>query len=201
MRWFVGAAVALLLVWAWYMASPYVALWDLGRAIEQRNVARLSDRVNVHAVRVSLARQVAAEEVGGVRGGTLSPADRQAAAAALAALADPVMQRLLTPCGLLDLLRASADPETHGEPHRRRVKLSSRSLTDLIAVSRWRGFRNVYFALPPEETPERRFRLQFRLARMKWRLISVDLPEAARQRLTVELLRRVRAEEPEPNAP
>jgi hypothetical protein len=200
MRWFVGAAVALLLVWAWYMASPYVALWDLGRAIEQRNVARLSDRVNVHAVRVSLARQVAAEEVGGARG-TLSPADRQAAAAALAALADPVMQRLLTPGGILDLLRASADPETEGQPHRRRVKLSSRSLTDLIAVSRWRGFRNVYFALPPEESPERRFRLQFRLARMKWRLISVDLPEAVRQRLAGELLRRVRAEEPEPKEP
>lgn len=200
MRWFVGAAMALLLVWAWYMASPYVALWDLGRAIEQRNVARLSDRVNVHAVRVSLARQVAAEEVGG-HGGTLSPADRQAAAAALAALADPVMQRLLTPSGILDLLRASADPEPHGEPHRRRVKLSSRSLTDLIAVSHWRGFRNVYFALPPEESPERRFRLQFRLARMKWRLISVDLPEAVRQRLTVELLRRVRAEQPEPKGP
>ncbi|HEV7873458.1 MAG TPA: DUF2939 domain-containing protein [Enterovirga sp.] len=200
MRWFVSAAVALLLVWAWYMASPYVALWDLGRAIEQRNVARLSDRVNVHAVRVSLARQVAAEEVGGARG-TLSPADRQAAAAALAALADPVMQRLLTPGGILDLLRASADPDTEGQPHRRRVKLSSRSLTDLIAVSRWRGFRNVYFALPPEESPERRFRLQFRLARMKWRLISVDLPEAVRQRLAGELLRRVRAEEPEPKEP
>ena len=201
MRWFVGAAVALLLVWAWYMASPYVALWDFATAIEQRDVARLSDRVNVRALRGSLARQLAAEEVGGGRGGAMSPSDRQAAAAALAALADPVMQRLLTPGGILDLLRASAEPETEGQPNRTRVKLSSRSLTDLIAVSRWRGFRNVYFALPPEEGPERRFRLQFRLARMKWRLISIDLPEAVRQRLAGELLRRVRAEEPPPKEP
>jgi hypothetical protein len=70
-------------------------------------------------------------------------------------------------------------------------------LADLVAASRWRGFRNVYFELPPEEPSERRFRLQFRLSRLKWRLIGVDLPEGVRQRLAGELLRRVRAAEPE----
>jgi hypothetical protein len=196
MRWLVGAAVALLLVWAWYMASPYIALWNLATALEQRDTARLSDHVNVRALRVSLSRQLAAEEVATARAGPISAPDRQAAAAALAALADPVMEHLLTPGGILDLLRASAGSEAPDQPGRR-VKLSARSFTELIAASRWRGFRNVYFALPPEEPPERRFRLQFRLSRFKWRLTTIDLPEAVRQRLAGELMRRVRAADPE----
>jgi hypothetical protein len=196
MRWLVGAAIALLLVWAWYMASPYLALWNLATALEQRDTARLSDHVNVRALRVSLSRQLAAEEVATARAGPISAPDRQAAAAALAALADPVMERLLTPGGILDLLRASAGSEASDQPGRR-VKLSARSFTELIAASRWRGFRNVYFALPPEEPPERRFRLQFRLSRFKWRLTTIDLPEAVRQRLAGELMRRVRAADPE----
>jgi hypothetical protein len=196
MRWLVGAAVALLLVWAWYMASPYIALWNLATALEQRDTARLSDHVNVRALRVSLSRQLAAEEVATARAGPISAPDRQAAAAALAAVADPVMERLLTPGGILDLLRASAGSEASDQPGRR-VKLSARSFTELIAASRWRGFRNVYFALPPEEPPERRFRLQFRLSRFKWRLTTIDLPEAVRQRLAGELMRRVRAADPE----
>jgi hypothetical protein len=196
MRWLVGAAVALLLVWAWYMASPYIALWNLATALEQRDTARLSDHVNVRALRVSLSRQLAAEEVATGRAGPISAPDRQAAAAALAAVADPVMERLLTPGGILDLLRASAGSEAPDQPGRR-VKLSARSFTELIAASRWRGFRNVYFALPPEEPPERRFRLQFRLSRFEWRLTAIDLPEAVRQRLAGELMRRVRAADPE----
>jgi hypothetical protein len=34
------------------------------------------------------------------------------------------------------------------------------------------------------------------LSRLKWRLISVDLPERVRQRLAAQLLERVRAADP-----
>jgi hypothetical protein len=198
MRWFVSAAVALLLGWTWYMASPYLALWDLGAAIEQRSVARLSERVNGRALRVSLARQLASDEMlPAGRAGAISAADRQAAVTALAALADPIMEQLLTPGGILDLLWTTTREQAPApEARPGRIRLASRSLAELVGASRWRGFRNIYFTLPPDQAPERRFRLQFRLSRLKWRLISVDLPERVRQRLAAQLLERVRAADP-----
>jgi hypothetical protein len=131
------------------------------------------------------------------RAGAISAADRQAAVTALAALADPIMEQLLTPGGILDLLWTTTREQAPApEARPGRIRLASRSLAELVGASRWRGFRNIYFTLPPDQAPERRFRLQFRLSRLKWRLISVDLPERVRQRLAAQLLERVRAADP-----
>jgi hypothetical protein len=71
MRWFLRSLAALALLWAIFVASPYVALYDLARAAQARDLAAIEKRVDFAGLRRSLARQIAAsyaKAVGGERG-------------------------------------------------------------------------------------------------------------------------------------
>ena len=61
MRWTLRISFLLFLAWAIFMVSPFVALYDLSKAIEARDMDRITERVNFNALRVSLARQILGE--------------------------------------------------------------------------------------------------------------------------------------------
>ena len=63
MRWIVATVLSVIVAWALYLASPYYALYRLGIAVEDGNVAEVAPRVNVRALRFSLANQIADEVV------------------------------------------------------------------------------------------------------------------------------------------
>ena len=194
MRWFLAIVVAVFTGWVWFMASPYWAALDLIRAVEVRDGARLAGRINTQALRNSLARQIASESAL-PSSQAIGPADRQLAAAALSAAASPLLDRFLTPDGMEALLRAAlAEPgrpaESRPQDGRSAPTSTVSAATRLLAASRWRGFRNVYFTLPPDRGEADRVRLQLRLSRLKWRLVSVDLSPRARDRLADAVLGR-----------
>jgi hypothetical protein len=210
MRWFLGVTAALFLTWAGYMASPYVALWMLAGGIERGDAAAVSARVNIHALRASLARQVAAEELkrAAPAGQTMSVNEHQLAASALALLADPLTQRLLNPEGMLLLLQAvfaGQEPTRLAEPGKGAVRtgtalgqspgqsagIGASRIADIVGASRWRGFRNFYVTLPTDRPADARFRLQLRFSRLAWRLVAVDLPSGGAEGLSRMLARRV----------
>src|SRR3954467_9289877 len=60
MRWFIRSLVALALLWAVYLLSPYVALYNLAKALEARDVPVIEEGVDFPALSLSLARQIAA---------------------------------------------------------------------------------------------------------------------------------------------
>ena len=189
MRWFVGSALGLVLLWAAYVASPYWALVDLAKAVESHDVQAISERVNFRAFRLSPARQVAAAGMGSRAG---SP-DANIAASTLAVAAEPLLERIVTPEGVVRLLDEIG---TTGRPgsgsSARGVRLDRGALqtvVDLVRASRWRGFRNVYFSLASKADPDQQSRLQLRLSRLRWRLVAVDLSPEARQRLRDEAVR------------
>jgi hypothetical protein len=192
MRWFVGSAVALLLLWAAFLASPYLALLDLAGAVEARNTERVSARVNVRAFRLSLAKQVAAAGMGSrALSSALGSPDATLAASAAAAAADPLLERIVTPEGVLTLLQHLGTDRTRPVQLAGRLRPNAEGLSmaaDLVARSRWRGFRNVYFAVAAEPGgPEAR--LQLRLSRFRWRLVALELTPEARARLADEVVR------------
>ena len=197
MRWFVAAILAVLLAWGWFLASPYVAAIDLARAIEQRDSARLVARLNLQALRNAMARQIATSAAV-PPSVAIGPADRQLAAAALTAAASPILDSMLTPEGIGDLIRLPlvqssviAAPMTSAELGRPTLGGGGvPALLGLFRASHWRGFRNVYFGLPPDEPLEQRVRLQFRLSRFKWRLVSLEVTPASRDRLAEAVLGR-----------
>ena len=59
MRMTLSISAALVAVWLAYAVSPFVSVYRLVGAVEERNVAALSVRVDFHAVRKSLAEQIA----------------------------------------------------------------------------------------------------------------------------------------------
>jgi hypothetical protein len=191
MRWFVGSAAALLLVWTLYVASPYWALVDLAGAVEARNASAIANRVNFRALRVELAKQiVAAGMASRPVADALGSPNANLAAGSLAVAADPLLERLVTPEGFVALLQDLGP--SRSEPVRLAGRLRPnaeglRTAVDLVRTSRWRGFRNVYFTVAPSPgLPSAR--LQFRLSRLKWRLVGFDLTPEARQRLLDELV-------------
>ena len=59
MRWVMRSLVALVVAWAIFLMSPYVVFYRLAKAVEAKDVAILTERVNFRAVRISLSRQIA----------------------------------------------------------------------------------------------------------------------------------------------
>ena len=186
MRPFVGAALALVVLWCVYLGSPYWALWSVLSAVEARDPARIAERVNVRAVRLSLAKQVAQDGMASkTLAGALGASPSQLTAGAIAAAADPIIEQFVTPEGLVALA-----PE---------IRESSRGLDGwrigpgriaaFLQASRWRGFRNVYFTLPPGASPDRRVRLQMRLSRLSWRLVGIEPTPETRARILADLVR------------
>ena len=194
MRWFIAALAALVIAWASYVASPYLALRKLGVAVAAGDETALSRQVNFRALRHTLARHVVTELSAADRAGALSASDAQLAAGALAVAANPLLESLLTAKGVADLLRgelrpadgiARAAPFAAGPPQIGR-------LAQLLQASQWRGFRNVYFSLPLDASREERFRLQLRLSRFTWRLVGIELPTGLRRTIAQEILQRQR---------
>src|SRR5690242_17653348 len=101
MRWTLRISFLLLLAWAIFMVSPFVALYDLSRAVEAKDMDRIVERVNFSALRASLARQILGQFLKTQDLGGLDP---QTAAQAGTATLNPVLEELITPQALMDLL-------------------------------------------------------------------------------------------------
>jgi hypothetical protein len=215
MRWMFRIGAALVLAWLLFLASPFVALHGLGRAVAARDVEAVRERVNFRALRLSLMRQVlnvALEERGGR---ALGATERQLAADAGATVADPIVSQLLTPEAVIELLnggwpregpdgdRASPAERTLGRSGgiaRAMRVVSPGSAWRLFRQAEFRGFRNLVVRLPPAAAPDEQFRLRLRLVRTTWRLVAIELPEEPLRRLVREHLGARRGDGTKPEA-
>ncbi len=196
MRPFVWGGIAAALLWLAFFVSPYWSFWRFAVAVEGGDTARIVEIANLRAVRVSLARAIVGEAMADRRvSRAVTGTERDANAIAVAA--EPLLETLVTPEGLGPLV---SDLRTRGAPADgftgRRTGWNAGSLSGLgriLAASRWRGFRNVYFTVPPQAPANVQFRLQFRLSRLAWRLVSIDLPAESRARFAEDVTRRLSA--------
>lgn len=193
MRWFVAGVIAAALAWAAYAASPYWALGRLAAAVEAGNVEEVGARVNFRALRHNLSRHLVSDLTAADRTGALGSPDAQLAAAAIAAAANPLVEQMLTPTGVVALLRGAArgGPESESTSPSLGAPSFDR-IASLLEASSWRGFRNVYFTLPPEASRDARFRIQLRISRLSWRLVGIELPSDMRRRIALQGIGRAR---------
>lgn len=187
MRWIVAGCLALAIGWSAYLGSPYWALYRLGRAVEAGNVAELASRVNIRALRGSVARQVATQiaAIAQPTANGIASSDAQLAASAAAILADPFLDAYLQPDGVMRVLSGVKDEG--GDPAIGPGKADGPAVRRFLAASAWRGFRNVYFSLPPGAPPPMRYRLQLRLSQFRWRLVGLELPPDLVHRIAGEI--------------
>lgn len=201
MRWTLRIGAALALAWLLFLASPFVALHSLGRAVAARDVEAVRERVNFRALRFSLMRQVLNVYLDERGGRSVGTAERQLAVDAGATVADPIVSQLLTPEAVIELLNggwpreggggeaASPDDRAAGPPGgiARAMRVSSPGRAwRLFRQSELRGFRNMLIRLPPDASADSQVRLRLRLVRTTWRLVGIELPEAPLRRLVRE---------------
>jgi hypothetical protein len=187
MRWTLRISFLLFLAWAIFMVSPFVALYDLSKAVEARDVARITERVNFNALRVSLARQILGEYL---KTQDLDGLGRQAATQAGTAVLNPVLEELITPQAVIDLLedgqlqQAAETPSGNGifSP----IGFDAQSLGKAwrtFILSESQGFRAITIPLPVDEPKERQFKITLRLRGTTWRLTGIELPEPLKEEL------------------
>jgi hypothetical protein len=210
-RWWL-AGLAVVLLWIAYGISPYVALYRLSQAVQAHDAAAVAQRVNFRTLRLSLTKQALAAAVDGISARRdLSPRERTILTEASGALAEPLVESLVTPETLIDLLddgwpvraglardggaRETAPGDTTAASpaapkDRNALGLHASTLGQLFALFRSaepRGFRGMVVSYPPDRPLENRFRLRLRLRGWTWRLVDLELPGALRERISQRL--------------
>jgi Protein of unknown function (DUF2939) len=188
MRWTFRISFLLLLAWAIFMVSPFVALYDLSKAIQARDIPRITERINFNALRVSLARQILGEFL---RTQDLAELDRQVAAQAGTATLNPVLESLVTPQAVIDLLDDGQLQESAG------VQAGAAVLSPIgfdaqslrrgwltFITSEAQGFRAITIPVPADRPKSDQFRVTLRLSGTTWRVTGIDLPEHVRRDLS-----------------
>jgi len=187
MIWTLRISFLLFLAWINFMVSPFVALYDLSKAIEARDVARITERVNFSALRVSLARQILGEYL---KAQDLNGLDQQVATRAGSAALNPVLEELITPQAVIDLLDDGRLQQSAGAPGSSGLffplSFDAPSLTkawQTFIMSESQGFRSITIPLPVDEPKDRQFRITLRLSGTTWRVTGIDLPEPLKEEL------------------
>lgn len=192
MRWVARSFLALILLWALYMASPFVALYRFAKAVEAKDLAAIEARVNFRALRSSLTGQLITEYlIATGREGELKGSRRQAAVGVGATIADPLIAQYLTPAALANFLD---DPRvaTGASQPIASPAISLGSLADawrVFITAETRGFRAINVAVPVDRPAEEQFRFQLRLSGVSWRIVGLTLPKPIVQRLVQELIK------------
>jgi len=205
MRWLFRSLVVLALAWVVFILSPYVAFYKLVKAVQAKDVAAITERVNFSAVRISLSRQIASAYAKATGGGKQesSPMGQVAVSAGTAAI-DTLIAPYMTPQAIIDLLTTGVpDAAPKGVPDAappsslggglQPFELSLDRFKELFFASESRGFRGFAVALPPGQPSEERFRLIFRLTGpsrgFTWRLVGLELPARLRDRLVQQFVK------------
>jgi len=193
MRWAGRSLIALILIWAIYFFSPYVALYGLARAIQAKDLAAIEQRVNFPAVRHSLAKQlIPAYMIATGRESELKGARGQAVVGIGATIADPLIARYLSPAALTSLLDDPRLAAGNDSGLAAGGGIGLNSLGDawrLFVTAESRGFRAVSFTVPVDKPADEQFRLQLRIKGLGWRLVGIELPRPILVRLVQELIK------------
>ncbi len=187
MRWTLRISFLLLLAWAIFMVSPFVALYDLNKAVEAKDMDRISERVNFRALGYSLSRQILGAHLSQR---DLAGLDRQLAAEAGAAAFNPIVEQFLTPQALADLLEdgwpQAATGGQGGAAPGAPLQFNFSSMAQawkIFISSESQGFRSITIPLPADRAKEQQFRLTMRLRGTTWRLTGIELPQDLRDEL------------------
>jgi len=192
MRKTIATVVVFSLILIGYTAWPLYNLFVLVRAIETRDVDTVVPHVYFDQVRISLTNQIIAAYVRRT-GLQISPLARSMAGAALG-IADPIVNKLISPEALSDLLAVGWPLPVLPDPPPGTVGITRSTIGTI-----WQIFGNSEYGLgrfevaaPAVLPPQQRFRLTFRLLQWRWRLVAVTLPENIQNLLADELIKATR---------
>jgi hypothetical protein len=189
MRWTLRIAAILAVLLVAYAIWPVVGFYRIASAVEARDAAALSKRVDLHALRKNLTKQIVAtylkltgkEKKLGLLGKTI-------VIGLGTSYAEPIVARLIHEETLLDLLSKG----NAGGEARISAELAPFSKSALKSGwttwlhSEYRG-EDYYVYLPPDKPTDQEFKVKLSLSRWRWKLAGIDLPQPLRVQLAKEL--------------
>jgi hypothetical protein len=188
----IATVVVLSLIVIGYTAWPLYDLFVLVRAIETRDVGTVTRHVYFDRVRISLTNQLVAAYVRRT-GIQISPLARSMAAAALG-IADPIVNKLISPEALSELLALGWPVPVLPDPPPGTIGIRGSTIGTI-----WQVFGNSEYGLgrfevaaPTALPPAATLQLTFRLLQWRWRLVAVTLPENIQNLLADELIKATR---------
>ncbi len=187
LRWGRWVVLALVILLCAYLASPLIVLHEMASAVETKDAAAVTERIDFPALKRSFTKQIAQEylKLTGKRLPLNALARRF-----VVSVADPVVARLMTVRALLDLLgkgKAGDNASVSVE----RAPFASGSLSNFWQVwldSDYLG-RDFYVYLPPKKSREEQFRVHLRLKDWRWQMVGLDLPDDLKEHLARELIK------------
>ena len=191
MRWTLWIAVVLVVVLSAYAIWPVVGFYRIAAAVEFRDAAALTQRVDFPSLRKSLTKQLIATylELTGQKK-KLGLIGTSIAMGVGGSIVDPIVARLVNAETLLDLLtKGNAGEDAGVSPEL--APFSTSALRN--GWQTWWGseYRGAYFYvyLPPEKSPDEQFRVRLSLTQWQWKLSGIDLPTPLRVQLVQEILK------------
>jgi len=181
----IGVVVLLFLGWS---AWPFIGLYDLARAAQSGDVAKIEQRVDFASLGRSLSGQIvqAYARLAGL------PAERGSLVAGLAsAVADPIVARLLTRVALAELVQNGWPQSTLGDPPPDLQRPNWNALGtawQLYGNSEY-GIGEFRVRLPVSAPRQRQFRIRLALRGLTWKLSGIDLPQDLQERIASELIK------------
>jgi hypothetical protein len=184
--------VLVAVLWIGYATWPLYELAVLVRAIDAREFATVVRHVSFERVRVSLTEQVVTAYIrrSGIKP---NPFAQQAAVAGLSILS-PVVNKLVSPEALSELLAVGWPVSLAGNPPPGTLGISRETLGtawQIFGASHY-GIGRFDVSAPMELPPANRFRLTFQLLQWRWQLTGVILPENIQNLLADEVIKSTR---------
>ena len=188
MRKAVIAVLVVFVLFVGWSVWPFVGLYDLARAAQSGDVARVEERVDFPALGRSLSSQLAQTYV---RIAGMPPERGGLLAGIASAVADPIVARLITRVALSQVVQTGWPNEILGDrpPDLPRIDWSALGTAWRLYANAEYGVGEFRVWLPVDQPRARQFRVRLSLRGLTWKLTGLDVPQELQERLARELLK------------
>ena len=171
-----------------YVAWPFVSLFAVVRAAQAGDVAQIQSRIDVPALRRSLAGQIVATyaRLKGIR-----PDSTGLTVGVVTSFMDPFIDRLMSPVAITELMRSGWPTGVLDERPAGIEGLDLDSLGNVwqLYLNSDYGIGEVRTMVPIRQPREKQYRVQLALSNWTWKLSGLDLPVALQERLAREVMK------------
>ena len=188
MRKIIVAALAFMALCGAYVAWPFASLYEVVRAAQAGDAARIEQRVDFPALRRSLVAQLieAHARLSGKR------LDRSGLTVGIASgFASPLVEQLVSPAMLAEIMRNGWPNKMLPDKPAGVEGLDSNTLGNVwqLYLNSDYGIGEARFSVPVNRPKEKQFRVRLALAGWTWKLSGLDLPWELQERLAREFVK------------
>lgn len=187
MRKVIVTIFVLVLLWLGWSVWPFFGFYDFARAVRAGDIGRIETQVDYPALGGSLRAQILETYV------RLSgaPVDRGLMLGIAAAIADPLIARLVSRVALRELLQKGWPDDVLGDKPPDIPSPDWNTLGDVwqLYVNSEYGLGEFRLKLPVDQPRAKQFRVHLALHGFGWKLSGFDLPQNVLDRLARELMK------------